>query len=151
MRESIGSTWIFMLVISFTLIFSGFLVLTLSYSKIYKMKNEMTSIIEKYNGLNDESAGIINDYLSNSNYRTKGKCSENGDIPVYGSNTLTSTEVIEDFDTDYYYCITYRVNRQNKTVYKITLFYDFNLPVFGQLTKFTINGETYGIKYVNNY
>ena len=39
MRESIGSSWIFLIVISFTLIFAGFLVMALSYSKTYKIKN----------------------------------------------------------------------------------------------------------------
>ena len=51
MRESVGSTWLFGIVLAFTLIFSGFLVLALSYSKAYKLKNEVTSMIEKYEGL----------------------------------------------------------------------------------------------------
>lgn len=142
MRETIGSTWIFMLVISFTMIFAGFLVLVLSYSKVYKIKNEMTSIIEKYEGLTPDSEQIINDYLTNSNYRTKGYCSAES----YASDSLTSIDKVTDTSKQYYYCINVRQNKQGKTVFTITLFYDFNLPIFGQLMKYSIKGETYGIK-----
>ncbi len=149
MRETIGSTWIFMLVITFTLIFSGFLVLTLSYSKAYKMKNEMTSIIEKYEGLTDQSQTIINDYLNNSNYRTKGKCVISDiDTQVFGSSSLTGAlEEIgsENKDKMFYYCISYRKNNLGRIVFKVTLFYDFNLPILGQLARFEIKGETYSI------
>lgn len=142
MRESIGNTWIFMLVISFTLIFAGFLVLVLSYSKIYKMKNELTSILEKYEGLTSKSEKIINEYLDNSNYRVMGKC-ENGS---YASDDLLSTNIVDDETKSYYYCISTRINKRGNTVFIITMFYDFNLPIFGKLTKFSVKGETYGIK-----
>ena len=142
MRQTIGSTWLFILIISFTLIFAGFLVLVLSYSKTYKMKNEITSIIEKYEGLTTDSAKVINDYLKNSNYRTMGKCKSG----TYASDNLSSTKKVTDIKKKYYYCIDKRVNKQGKTVFAITLFYDFNLPIFGSLTKYKITGETYGIK-----
>ena len=149
MRETIGSSWIFMLVIAFTLIFSGFLVLTLSYSKTYKMKNEITSIIEKYEGLTDNSQEIINDYLNNSSYRTKGKCVRSEvDIQIFGADSLTgSLEEVGTANGDklFYYCISYRKNHLGRTVFKVTLFYDFNLPIFGQLTRFEVKGETYSI------
>jgi hypothetical protein len=142
MRETIGSTWIFMLIISFTLIFAGFLVLALSYSKVYKMKNELTSIIEKYEGLTPESEQIINDYLTNSNYRTTGYCK----VGSYASDTLMTISKVTDDKKQYYYCIDTRLNKQGKTVFTVTMFYDFNLPIFGQLMKYNIKGETYGIK-----
>ncbi len=142
MRESIGTTWLFTLIISFTLIFSGFLVLTLSYSKVYKIKNEITSIIEKYEGITTESEGIINDYLTNSNYRTKGYCK----LGAYASDSLVSISKVEDEKKQYYYCIDTRINKQGKTVFIITLFYDFNLPIFGKLARYDIKGETYGIQ-----
>ncbi len=142
MRESIGSTWVFMIVISFTLIFAGFLVLVLSYSKVYKIKNEMTSILEKYEGLTTESSEIINEYLTNANYRTKGICPSGS----YASEDLKSTDIVSDTSKKYYYCIENRLNKSGNVVFKVTLFYDFNLPLFGQLMKYTIVGDTYGIK-----
>ena len=63
MRESIGSTWILQLIIVFILLFVSFLTLSLSYSKSYKVKNETLSVIEKYEGLTQDSVSIINNYL----------------------------------------------------------------------------------------
>ena len=75
MRESVGSTWTFGLVITFIFLFSSFLVLTINYTKAYKVKNEVISIIEKYEGYtNENSVEIINNYLNASGYKEMGKC-----------------------------------------------------------------------------
>ena len=66
MRQAIGSTWILQLVIVFILIFVAFLALSINYTKAYKIKNELLSIIEKYEGVNSGENGsisIINNYL----------------------------------------------------------------------------------------
>lgn len=150
MREAIGSTWIFSLVITFTLIFAGFLVLALSYSKAYKIKNEMTSMIEKYEGVttlntdyNEGSLNIMNQYILNSGYNAKGKCP----IGSHGVDNLQDNTIVEINDTNasqkYYYCISYDTDIVTcSTLFKITVFYDFNLPVLGQLGKFSISGQT---------
>ncbi len=146
MRESIGTTWIYGLVLTFTLIFSGFLVLALSYSKAYKLKNEMTSMIEKYEGLttvgaynNGGSIKIINQYLKNANYSAKGVCNSG----EYGSNDLT-TETLEAAvqNEKYYYCVSYTTNSKCRSIFRVTLFYDFNLPVLGKLGKYSVSGQT---------
>ena len=156
MRESIGSTWIFTLVITFTLIFAGFLVLALSYSKAYKIKNEMTSMIEKYEGLTKDnkkewgSVHIINSYLSNAAYTAMGKC-EVGD---YATDDLTAnggTNLIKvtssNVKKDYYYCLKYI---KDGSFYNVTVFYDFNLPIFGLLHKYSISGQTNELAYCYN-
>ena len=48
MRTSIGNTWILQLVIIFMLIFVSFLALSLNYTKAYKLKNELVTMIEKW-------------------------------------------------------------------------------------------------------
>ena len=160
MRESVGSTWIFALAISFTLIFSGFLVLVLSYSKAYKLKNEMTSIIEKYEGIttndklnNKGSLSIINQYLYNSGYNAVGHC----DVGSYGVDDLLSDTIVQITDAnknqDYYYCLKTNTSKSScTTLFTITVFYDFNLPFFGQLKKYSISGQTNEIykAYLNN-
>ncbi|MBQ6841546.1 MAG: hypothetical protein IJO63_05480 [Bacilli bacterium] len=150
MRDAIGSTWVFALVIVFTLIFSGFLVLALSYSRAYKVKNEMTSIIERYEGIttNDNlnglgSIGIINQYLQNSKYKAQGKC-EYGD---YATNDLDPTKIElvtqSNAHKNFYYCIKVNHNaKQCSTRFTITVFYNFNLPILGQLGKYQISGQT---------
>ena len=81
MKEAIGTTWTYTLVLVFTLIFTGFLVLSLAYAKAFKVKNEMTTIIEKYEGLTlsssykgetkNGSIQIINQFIENANHKKK--------------------------------------------------------------------------------
>lgn len=160
MRESVGSTWLFMIVTCFTLIFAGFLVMALNYSKTYKLKNELSSIIEKYEGLTTTdksgreitgSINIMNTYLRNSNYEGSGNCYQ--DPTVYNmSNTKTvsyglyvDSEKIEvaQEGVKYDYCVLQITNQSNcTTLFRVTVFYEFNLPVFGRLTNFRISGQT---------
>ena len=51
MKSSIGNVWITGLVITFMLIFCGYLAVTISYSSTIKEKNYILSIIEKKNGI----------------------------------------------------------------------------------------------------
>lgn len=161
MRDAVGSTWIFSLVISFTLIFAGFLVLALSYSKAYKIKNEMTSMIEKYEGLTNNdilngkgSIQIINQYLYNSGYKSKGPC----EIGDYATDDLSSPTLVQvtsgTYKEDYFYCVSTSTNSEScTTLFKIKVFYDFNLPILGQLKKYSISGQTnevYGAYFLTN-
>ena len=84
MREAIGTETIFKAVIIFTLIFAAFLAVAITYNKAYRMKNQAMYILEKYEGINDNSLRIINNYLKNNGYKTTGNC-ESGE---YGINNL---------------------------------------------------------------
>lgn len=153
MREGIGSTFIFTLVITFTLIFAGFLVLAINYNRAYRLKNEVTSMIERYEGitynLNDDvnaggSIEVINKYLINNNYTATGSCPSN----AYG--IIASTDQIKQNieypasnDKKYNYCLEYTQNNHNCTgIFRITLFFDFNLPVLGDLGQYKVSGQT---------
>lgn len=153
MREATGSTFIFTLAITFTLIFSGFLVLAIHYNRAYKIKNEVTSMIERYEGLTgtDElnnlgSIGIINKYLLNNGYNAMGNC-EDGE---YGISDLNQdvindsiSKLVTNTEDQYYYCIKYIPDKKNcKGYFRVTVFFDFNLPVFGKISKFSVKGQT---------
>lgn len=156
MRESIGSTFIFTLVTTFTLIFAAFLVLALNYSRVYKEKNEVTGIIEKYEGLTTSddikddrtikgSLNVINAYLVNGNYIAKGRCPEGtyGFLLTEIGSKVTSPFTVADGKEKFNYCIKVLTNSKNCTaMFRVTLFYDFNLPVLGDLVKFSISGQT---------
>ena len=149
MRTAVGSTWLYGLIIIFTLIFTGFLVLTLTYSKAYKLKNEMLSIIEKYEGITttsskgDGSIPIINQYLKNSGYIGKGKCKTNEYAPSsLDDDTLSRAN---GFDT-YPYCVSYYTNSNNNmTTFSVKVFFNINIPVLRQLNKYEVTGSTYDI------
>ena len=56
MRQSIASIWVIALVITFILIFSAFIIITINYNKVFKAKNTVVTIIEKNNGMTNIAA-----------------------------------------------------------------------------------------------
>lgn len=131
MRQAIGSTEIFKYVLIFTLIFVTFVTLAISYNKIIKCKNEVINIIEKYEASND-SLVIINNYLTNRGYNTKGKC----------DSDYKGVDISDDNNNqEHNYCLR-RNNDGEYVTYDVVLFYKFNLPVLGDLMTFEITGKT---------
>lgn len=138
MRETIGTTWTFQLMIVFILIFACFLSLVISYSKAYAIKNESLSIIEKYEGVRDTSAEIINNFLKENSYRTKGNCPDGW----IGAENLEGTYQLVSSGQQYYYCFQEVPSQKNGIYYNIRFFYKFNLPIIGDITTFRIDGST---------
>ena len=155
MRTSTGSIWLIGLVVTFMLIFVSFLSLTISYNKVFKIKNETLTFIEKYEGLKEGDKGsiaLINNYLQYNNYNTMHYCEE-GD---YGSKNLSSTslELVSNKREKYYYCVSKRhteqknmPNLKDRTKYSVKFFYKFNLPVIGDVLTFEVSGETIDINF----
>jgi len=144
MKSSITTTEIFKYILAFTLIFSAFLALAITYNKVYKLKNEVLAIIEKYEGVTDKSLGIINNYLKSSGYNTLGHC----DDGEYGISSLDNTNLSLDNSKKHYYCLnSNRISGKNgdKIYYDVKLFFKFNLPFIGELLTFKITGETKAI------
>ncbi len=150
MREVSGTTWTFQLIILFILIFACFLTLVLNYNKAYSVKNELLTIIEKYEGVNEESLDIMNNYLRSTGYKTKGKCSsENEHDTIFGVLTLDGQYEKANSSNYYYYC--FQENDSNNLVYyNVTVFYRFNLPVLGEIATFRVNGRTNTFKGSND-
>lgn len=152
MKQVIGSTWVFQLVIIFILIFASYLTITVSYSKAFKLKNEMLNIIEKKEGLTqggNGAMGIINKYLAAQGYSSKGVCEAGyyGAKTILGNDTDSDYEFVENGDrTKYYYCVTkvsnYFSGRPSRSYYRIELFFNMDLPVIGNIITFTASGST---------
>lgn len=147
MRESVGSTWVYMIVITFTFIFAGFLALVIAYSKAYKIKNEVTLIVEKYEGISDTSIEIIKNYVKNAGYSATGKCKSETGEEVIG---LTSDGTYEEADSKkkYLLCFKKSSSESKNTEIEITTFYKFTLPIIGDITTFDISGETNTMNYI---
>ena len=165
MKESMGSTWIMSLMIGFIFIFTVFLILAMNFTKVYKMKNEVTTIIEKYEGATNKSSGghlnwgsisIIGNYLNSNGYSATGYCPEDntisdestGLVGWYGANNLSDDSLVKaENNTKYYYCIRkHNINNTKLTYFEIVLFLKFDLPVIGNITAFKVNGNTTDIK-----
>lgn len=154
MRESIGSTWILQLIIVFMLIFVGFLALSINYTKAFKIKNEVVTIIEKYEGVSSEENGsieIINNYLRYYNYQVMGACDEG----FYGIADLNNTAAVPaQQGQKYYYCIkrnsTGNATFPDRVNYNVETFFQFNLPFIGDLFTFRVSGSTIDINNPND-
>ncbi len=151
MKQAVGTTSIFKAVLAFTFIFSGFLAITIVYNKVFKMKNEILSILERYEGATTDTIGIINNYLENNGYTTKGNCADG----EYGIGDLSSKKLEKvTGNKQYYYCLSDCTSNNcsvktsgNKIYYSLRLFFKFNLPFVGDIFTFNINGQTKAIKY----
>lgn len=158
MREATGTITTFKMGLAFTFLFAAFLAIAITYNKAFKVKNETLSILEKYEGVykdnNYKSLSIINNYLKNIGYSTKGKCNSD----EYGVKSLDNAEFeTANSSNDYYYCISYhcsnngcRIGNNNQIYYNLKFFTKFNLPFLGDIATFTITGETKPIKLYDN-
>ncbi len=156
MRESAGSTWTIEAIIFFILLFAAFLSLVIQYSRAYIVKNEVLTIIEKYEGA-DTAKDIIGNYVADQGYKTKSSCpvgDGTGSEPDwYGAVNYDEYERAQA-GQKYYFCI--RENyvdvdvtsntgdrvQKRKYFYEVVFFYKFNLPILGELNTFRVTGET---------
>ena len=150
MRETIGGTWLTQLVIVFMLVFVSFLALSINYSKAFRVKNETLSFIEKNEGITTSTITFINNYLNSTGYRTMGSCDEGS----YGVSDLRNNQAFvtkAQKGKKYYYCVSKvkskSTNFQNKAYYKVKLFFQFNLPIVGNVFTFDVDGQTKDVIY----
>ena len=163
MKESIGGTQLFIIVISLILIFSGIMALTINHSNAFSIKDQIVTILEKNGGFDTSQELVggsgytpleeIKDLLQETSYRQTGKCptpdSENGYLEVgeyQRDGTKTSGNNLSSF------CIVKMSG--NKTgagsdsgvaqvyYYKIIVFYHLDLPVIKNIFNFRAVGET---------
>ncbi len=140
MKESIGGTWLFQIAIVFIVLFAGYLALSVNYSKAFKVKNEILSIIEKDEGLSEKAKDDIVAYLRENNHSVYGKC--DADDTPYIMQDGQGRKAL--------YCIKKTCpNRTNfdKAYYKVTVFFRLDLPYLGDLFTFKVQGETKLIPY----
>lgn len=140
MREAIGGTWIFGIVVTFIVLFSSFLAISVNYSKAFHVKNEVVSIIEKYEGYNESSQEAIANYMSGYGYSVRGSCSNRG-------------EGYDGTNGKYRYCISCVTTNDTlkKTYYTATVFFKLDLPVIGDIFTFPVSGGSKSIHFSTDF
>ncbi len=151
MREAIGGTWIFSIVIVFIVLFTSFLAISVNYSKAFKVKNGIVNIIEKREGISDATVDEISDYLNSVGYLVYSSC------PDYvASQSNESAHGFEASNTNsrkFKYCIARTEDTSGnikKTYYKVTVFFRVDLPIMGEIFTFPVTGETKPIYFPKN-
>ena len=143
MREAIGGSWLFGLVITFIVFFASFLAVSVNYSKAFNVKNNVVDMLSKYEGNNACAREAIGNYLKSTGYLVDGYCPEGYDGYLQNGTKVTSGKSL--------YCIkTNTVSSShtlNKKYYGVVVFFRIDLPAFGNLTTFRVTGESESIYY----
>lgn len=141
MREAIGGTWIFGIVITFIVLFSSYLAISVNYSKAFKVKNSIVSMIEKYEGHGTEVQNLIEDYNKSVGYGVSSSCSGRGtgyDVVYTGGGSARSRYCVSCSET----APSGQGNRMPKSYYTITVFFKLDLPIIGNIFVFPVTGQT---------
>ena len=88
MKEAIGGTWIFTIVIVMISLFTAFVSISTNYSSTFKVKDKIIAILEDKRGINYTSIARINEELNRIGYNSTGKCIPEN-LPVYAQNSGT--------------------------------------------------------------
>lgn len=129
MKEAIGASFIFNLVMIFVGVMIALLVGSLAYSKGFKVRNRIIDIVQKYEGYTEEAREEINNNLKDIGYRIAGKeCKERGGMTP-------------EPERDYNYCI-YRYETTKGPYYGVTVFIHIDIPIIGDWVEIPLYGET---------
>ena len=150
MREPISGAWLIQIVVAFVLLFSGYLALSVNYSRSFKMKNDIVSMIENnqgISGVHDPIFNSIRDHMNSVGFRAFGRCPVgNGwhGLPAAGppvavnvaNNTfLLCIQAIDVVPAD-------DPQLQQRTYFRIKTFFNLDLPLFNMIFNLNIDGDT---------
>lgn len=151
MKEAIGGISLFNIVIVFVLVFTGYISMSINYSKAYNVKNEIISIIKNSGGIcsSDGSDDIrcvnfstqIEDYFKEASYRSTGKCDDGWVGYDHQGNYISEAAKNAAF------CVRGVPTKSNSELpnalyYQVKIFYQLDLPVINNFFEFAISGET---------
>lgn len=153
MKEAIGGTSLFFIVIVILSVFAIYISLTINWSTAYKVKDEIVFYLEKNKGMNEDTCNDIQKYTSNIGYAATGTC----ELGLEEHNCSQSFSVRTDKCTVYNnkasnFCIR-RFNypateggMPERSYYRVKVFFQLDVPFISDL-KIGIEGETSTIVY----
>lgn len=160
MNESVGNSLLLNLVLIIVGVIMLFYVGIISYSKAYRVKDNVIEIVEKYNGYtysNSSPTDVQNEIsqsLKQSGYsiasgnKINNLCTS-GSVARHMSDIMEAGPVenlhkVPDTVNDYNYCI-FKVNKSafdSANYYVIVTFVHFDFPVIGDRLNIPVYGET---------
>lgn len=139
MREGIGSTVLYNIIIVFIVLTFGFLAATLSYMKSFKVNSKITNSIERFEGYNTLSVNEITNALNTIGYRTD----YNGSVkcPNRTKNGKTYSP-ITGFVTNHKYCIYEYPKENGYFIYGVVTYVYMDIPIVGGTFTIPVYSET---------
>lgn len=150
MRKAVGSYILFVIVIFFVVLFSGYICISINKAKAFNTKNEIVKAVERYApdiepgslGLKDNDFTLdIQRIMKEAGYRNDGKCGDGDNVQGYTKDGYRCS------DGKCAFCIeTTTVNSNGSglsgSYYKITTFYHLDLPIISSVFNLKTTGET---------
>lgn len=139
MKEAIGTSLVFSLMMVFISVMIAILIGSISYSKGFKVRNRIIDRIEEYKGFSTtgDVALKIEEDLKNVGYRIV----EDVDCADMEYNGGTVSSLTNNNFNYYNYCVyEYKTDRGN--YYGVTVFIQFDIPLIGNYIKLPVYGET---------
>lgn len=150
MKESIGSTQLFIIVVVLVLIFAGIMSFTIKRSNAFALKDKIITTIENDDGIKNDTDTIkrIIDEVENLSYRQIGKCqndyyavSRSGETIKGGSGIFCykrSGNSGSDGSTG---------GAPQKYYYDVIVFYGLDIPIINENFTFKMESRTKAVKY----
>ena len=149
MRDAIGGLFSLQAIVIFMIVVNCFLAFSVNYTKAFRAKNEIRSIIEKYEGLTCPALRQVEDTLNKNKYHISedyvSSCTKDGYEVAYGSNsTPLFCYKVQKVD---------RTGTSNKNqlykgaYYTVATFVNIDIPIFNKVfagigNVFMVRGET---------
>ena len=146
MRESIGGAMMLRIFLVVIVIFVVFLCVSANFARAFRVKNSVITIIEQYEGINNNSLPEIEKYISRMGY----SCGiDKGYREVDGYSELTSyvlkrTDSAKNGDDEI--VKTYDDGSRPDKIYNVQVCVDWNFPIIDAFGTWRFIGKTEVIK-----
>lgn len=155
MREAMGGAWLLGVVLVFIILFSGFLAISINYSRAFSVKNEIISYIERNEGFTTSSNSTYNCTDKSTQCQIQKYLKETS-YWISDNKSITCPKAFGTGSNTQYakaggYCVkkvcTRNVNGGNSTYYTVATFVRIELPVIWSAFNVPITGQTMSIVY----
>ena len=137
MREAVGSSFLFQIMIIFIFFFAAFMAIAINYSQAFQTKNKIINAIEQAEGYNATSRKTLEDIKSTTGYFrgiSDDVCKDKlGDGAFVAKSTLNAD--LKGM------CIK-RNETASGSYYTVSTFIWFNFPIIGDIATIPVKGET---------
>ena len=129
MKEAIGTSYVFTLMMVFVGILITIFVGSIAYTKGFKVRNKIIDLIEKNEGYNDVAIEQIDESLASIGYK------------IVDRECDTRKGVIGIQKSDYRYCVYEYTDEEKGVYYGVTVFISFDIPLL-DFVEIPIYGES---------
>lgn len=154
MRDAQGSAWIFSICLTFIILFTCYLAISINYAKAFRIKNHIIDKIEENEGYTDSLQQSIDEYLLAQGYDAHGVCDPYVSVDGEDEDWALEQCFADDPDIPAGQCslCLYRklaknqrdpVIRADRSYYRVVTFFRFDLPVVKSFfPSFQVVGES---------